>query len=53
VGISQNELCKKFNLDSKSLSRTAKRRSLTPQQFLEQSTGWIYRSKKWYPPAQK
>ena len=56
-GISQRELCERFEISSKSVARIAQRSGMNVHQYLEQVTGWQYRVRlgqaigKFYPPA--
>lgn len=51
-GLSQNQLCQRFNIESRNIAARAKRRGMTSQQLLEQETGWKFNEsdRKYYPP---
>lgn len=57
-GIAQKELCLRYEIDASQLSRATKRLGKTPQQYLEEVTGWTYQVSdgkkrgKWFPPLQ-
>jgi hypothetical protein len=51
-GISQPELCARFNESSRNVNSKARRRGLTKEEYLHQKTGWHFEpeSKLWFPP---
>ncbi|MEP0840826.1 hypothetical protein [Coleofasciculus sp. FACHB-64] len=49
-GLSQGDLCVRFHLSSSNISRHAKAKGMTSQEYLHHLTGWELRGRKWYPP---
>ena len=52
-GITQGKLCEMFGIDASNIAKTAKSKGKTPQQYLMEKTGWVFRDsdRKYYPPA--
>ena len=51
-GVSQKRLCEMFEIDARNVSKIARSKGYTnSQQYLIEQTGWVFRDKKYYPPA--
>ena len=50
-GVSQKRLCEMKGFDASNIAKIARNCGKTPQQYLMEKTVWVFRDKKYYPPA--
>ena len=51
-GVSQKRLCEMFEIDARNVFKIARSKGYTnSQEYLMEQTGWVFRDKKYYPPA--
>ena len=49
-GLSQNRLCRLLGITSNNVSRKAKKRGISTQEYVESLTGWKFKDGLYYPP---
>lgn len=50
MSLSQRQLCEHFGWDYRTIAEEAKAKGLSTHAYLQQTTGWILKQERYYPP---